>query len=144
MPICFLTRHNNNISTAQQDLMAEAILAMEMVTVEELPLVATSIVEGALQQASGTRIPIKCFGCSGLPKYDTNDAVDYRNTTPTRSTFGVTAPTKAIKKSGRISRSTSRNSEKRNKPDKERDSNKVSMEEEETTEADKVTEQVKQ
>jgi hypothetical protein len=72
MPICFLTRHNNNISTDQQDLMAEAILAMEMVTVEELPLVATSIVEGALQQASGTRIPIKCFGCSGLPKYDAN------------------------------------------------------------------------
>jgi flagellar basal body rod protein FlgB len=47
----------------------------------------------------------------------------------------VPAPTKAIKTSGRISRSTSRNSEKRNKPDEERDSNKVSMEEEETTAA---------
>jgi hypothetical protein len=72
MPIIFLTRHNATISNEQQDLMAEAILAMEMVTLDELPLVATSIVEGALQQASGTRISIKCFGCSGLPKYDAN------------------------------------------------------------------------
>jgi hypothetical protein len=72
LPIFFLTKHNTAISHEQQDLMAEAILSMEMVTVDELPLVATIIVEGALQQASGTRIPIKCFGCSGLPKYDAN------------------------------------------------------------------------
>ena len=73
IPICFMTKHNPTASTVQQTLMTEAILSMERALSPEelaLPLTATSIVEGALQQSSGTRIPIKCFGCSGLPRYD--------------------------------------------------------------------------
>jgi hypothetical protein len=50
--------------------MAEVIVAMGTVCIDASPLTATSIVEQALQQASGTKIPIKCFGCSNLPKYD--------------------------------------------------------------------------
>jgi hypothetical protein len=51
--------------------MAKAIIAMGMAAKEfSRPLMATSIIQEALCQASGTKIPIKCFGCSGLPKYD--------------------------------------------------------------------------
>jgi hypothetical protein len=46
--------------------MVEAIVAMT----EETPFTGASIVEEALQTASGTRIPIKCFGCSGLTNYN--------------------------------------------------------------------------
>jgi hypothetical protein len=52
MPIIFLTRHNATISNEQQDLMAKAILAMEMVMLNELPLVATSIAEIRCQFAT--------------------------------------------------------------------------------------------
>jgi hypothetical protein len=71
MPVCFMTKHNQDTSTAQETLMAEAIIAMGT-AVEEFsnPLTASSIVEEALRQASGTKIPIKCFRCSGLPKYN--------------------------------------------------------------------------
>ena len=64
-----MTRYNSNVTSVQQDLMTEMIVAMGTVTTEE-PLTATSIAEQALQQASGTKIPIKCFGCANLPKYD--------------------------------------------------------------------------
>ena len=53
-----MTCYNTNVTTLQQDLMAEMILAMDMVSTGE-PLMATSIVDQALQQASGTKIPIK-------------------------------------------------------------------------------------
>jgi hypothetical protein len=53
MHICFMTKHNNAISMAQQNLMAEAIIAMGTVTKEDIPLTAAIIVEEALQQASG-------------------------------------------------------------------------------------------
>jgi hypothetical protein len=42
--------------------MAEAIIAMGMATKEDIPLTSASIVEEALQQVSGTKIPIKCVG----------------------------------------------------------------------------------
>ena len=70
MPVSFLTRCNPSISDVHQDLMAEAIVAMGAVVEEARPMTAASIVEEALQQASGTKIPIKCFGCAGLPNYD--------------------------------------------------------------------------
>ncbi len=70
LPTTFIAKHNNNISTAQQDLMAEVIVAMGSVTTDPDPMTAMSIVEQALQQASGTKVPIKCFGCANLPKYD--------------------------------------------------------------------------
>lgn len=49
--------HNPTVSSAQENLMAEAIIAMEAVTVVdevEYSLVTMSTVEEALQQASGT------------------------------------------------------------------------------------------
>jgi hypothetical protein len=59
-----MAKHNNAVSMAQQNRMAEAIISMGTVTEEDIPLAAAGIVEEALQQASGTRIPIKCFGCA--------------------------------------------------------------------------------
>jgi hypothetical protein len=69
--LCDYIPHDDDVvSMAQQNIMAEAIIVMGTVTEEDLLLTAASIVEEALQQASGTRIPIKCFGCMGLPKYN--------------------------------------------------------------------------
>ena len=59
--------YNSNVTTIQQDLMAEVIVAMGAMGTEE-PFTATSIVKQVLQQASGPKIPIKCVGCSNLPK----------------------------------------------------------------------------
>ena len=75
MPTCFLAKHAPGISRDQQDIMAQAIIAMGTAAetlAEEVPFTGASIVEEALQQASGMRIPIKCFGCNGLPKYNEN------------------------------------------------------------------------
>lgn len=64
-----MTRYNANVTSIQQDLMAKMVAAMGAVSTKG-PLTATSIVEQTLQQASGTKIPIKCFGCANLPKYE--------------------------------------------------------------------------
>jgi hypothetical protein len=42
-------------------------------------LTAVSIVEQALQNASGLRVPIKCFGCDGIPEYENNCYHLWRN-----------------------------------------------------------------
>ena len=57
MPKAVMTHYNTNITPIQQDLMAEMIVDMGMVSIEE-PLMASSIVEQALQQASSTKISI--------------------------------------------------------------------------------------
>ena len=43
--------------------------AVDSIHQEDMPFTGARIAEEALQQASGTRIPIKCFGYDGLPKY---------------------------------------------------------------------------
>jgi hypothetical protein len=64
------------------ELMAQAIVAMGMASdslQEDMPFTGASIVEEALQQSSGMRIPIKCFGCDGIPKYTENAFHLWRN-----------------------------------------------------------------
>ena len=82
MPTCFLTKHTPGISRDQQDIMAQAIVAMGMAAetlADEIPFTGASIVEEALQKSSGMRIPIKCFGCNGLPKYNEHAFHLWRN-----------------------------------------------------------------
>ena len=71
IPTCFLTKYSPEISAEQEELMALAIMAMGTAVVsiqEDMPFTGASIAREALEQASGMRIPIKCFGCKGLPK----------------------------------------------------------------------------
>jgi hypothetical protein len=42
-------------------------------------LTAVSIVEEALQNASGMKVPMKCFGCDGIPEYNNNCYHLWRN-----------------------------------------------------------------
>ena len=68
----------------QQDMMTQAITTMDelvqdLVLGRQVPLTATSIVEQALQQASGVRSPMKCFGSDGIPEYDKNSYHMWRN-----------------------------------------------------------------
>jgi hypothetical protein len=70
IPTCFLAKHLPQISPEQEELMALATVAMGTAVdsmLEDMPFTGTSIAEEALQQASGTRIPTKCFGCDGPP-----------------------------------------------------------------------------
>lgn len=58
VPTCFLRTHNPEVSPRQEEIMAEAIVAMESAE----GLVLASIVEEALVNSSGMKVPIKCFG----------------------------------------------------------------------------------
>ena len=82
IPTCFLAKYSPQISPEQEELMALAIVAMGTAAdaiQEDMPFTGASVAEEALQQASGTRIPIKCFGCDGLPKYTDNAFHLWRN-----------------------------------------------------------------
>jgi hypothetical protein len=75
MPIAFVATHSPSCTQDQQDMMAHAITTMDDLARDTMgltPLTASSIVEQALQQASGVRAPMKCFGCDGIPEYDRN------------------------------------------------------------------------
>jgi hypothetical protein len=76
MPKTFMAKYNQGISGEQQDLMAQAIIAMglaiDCLAGDDTPFTGASIVEEALQKSSGVRIPIKCFGCDGIPKFTDN------------------------------------------------------------------------
>jgi hypothetical protein len=60
----------------QQHMMEQAIICMDDMCTT---LTATSIAEQALQQASGTKIPIKCFGCDGIKEYEKDSYHLWRN-----------------------------------------------------------------
>jgi hypothetical protein len=82
MPTCFLTKHAPGMSGEQQDLMAQAIKAMGMAAgtlAEDTPFTGASVVEEVLQNSSGMRVPIKCFGCDGSPKSAENAFHLWRN-----------------------------------------------------------------
>jgi hypothetical protein len=66
LPFAFICTANSNCTRTQQAMMAHAITSMD--TMAEA-LCAVSIVEEALQKASGMRAPVRCFGCDGLPEY---------------------------------------------------------------------------
>ena len=55
------------------------ILTEEQIQLDQKPMVATSIVEQALQQASGMKVPMKCFGCDGIREYDNGAYHLWRN-----------------------------------------------------------------
>jgi hypothetical protein len=70
LPTTLMAKCNSNLTTVQQDLMAEVIVAMGTACFDNKLLTAASIAEMALHQASGTRIPIKFFQCPNLPKHN--------------------------------------------------------------------------
>jgi hypothetical protein len=69
LPLAFLCTPTSACTQTQRDMMAHAISAMD--TMAE-SLCAVSIVEEALQKASGMRAPIRCFGCDGIPEFTSN------------------------------------------------------------------------
>jgi hypothetical protein len=82
MPIAFVATHSSACTKDQQDLMAHVITTMDDLACDTMgltPLTASSIVKQALQQASGVRAPMKCFGCDGIPEYDQNSFHMWRN-----------------------------------------------------------------
>jgi hypothetical protein len=82
IPTCFLTKHTPGMLGEQQDLMAQAITAMGMAArtlAEDTTFTGENVVEEALQQSSGMRVPIKCFGCDGSPKHAENAFHLWRN-----------------------------------------------------------------
>ena len=88
IPKTFVTRTNEEQQgpgtvTTQQILATMAdmteILMEEQEPPTQTPMVATSIVEQALQQASGMKVPMKCFGCNGIPEYDNGAYHLWRN-----------------------------------------------------------------
>ena len=88
IPKTFVTRTNEEQQgpgtvTTQQILATMAdmteILMEEQEPPTQTPMVATSIVEQALQQASGMKVPMKCFGCDGIPEYDNGAYHLWRN-----------------------------------------------------------------
>jgi hypothetical protein len=98
MPTSFLTKHTPGTLGEQQDLMAQAIIAMGMAAetlAEDVPFTGASVVEEVLQQSIGMRVPIKCFGCDESPKHAENAFHLWR-----------TCPNKADKSSGITSKRT--------------------------------------
>jgi hypothetical protein len=64
LPMAFIATGNPRCTKDQQDMMAEAVMAMY-----QTALTAVSVVEQALQRASGMREPAICFGCKGIAEY---------------------------------------------------------------------------
>jgi hypothetical protein len=74
LPMAFIATGNPKCTQIQQDLMKEAVLAMD-----QTALTAVSIVEQALQRASGMREPAVCFGCKGIAEYASDCHHYWRN-----------------------------------------------------------------
>jgi hypothetical protein len=76
LPYAFICSPTSNCTQDQQITLTAAILAMDEAC---QTLTAVSIVEEALQNASGMKAPMKCFGCDGIPEYSNNCFHLWRN-----------------------------------------------------------------
>jgi hypothetical protein len=76
LPYAFICSPATSCTQQQQETLSAAIIAMDEAC---QTLTAVSIVEEALQNASGMRAPMKCFGCDGLPEYQNNCYHMWRN-----------------------------------------------------------------
>jgi hypothetical protein len=76
LPFAFVAHTNPSCTIEQQHTMEKAIICMDDMCTT---LTATSIAEQALQQASGTKTPIKCFGCEGIQEYEKDSYHLWRN-----------------------------------------------------------------
>jgi hypothetical protein len=66
LPMAFVAVRESGCNLTQQEFMKEAIIAMD-----QTALTAVSIVEQALQKASGMQEPAICFGYKGIKEYPT-------------------------------------------------------------------------
>ena len=97
IPTCFLAKYSPQISPEQEEVMVLAIVAMGTAVdsiQEDMPFMGASVAEEALQQASGTRIPINSAW----------DVMDYPSTRRMLSTYGGIAQIKPTNQYGTTSR----------------------------------------
>jgi hypothetical protein len=74
LPMAFVAMRGSGCNPTQQDFMEEAIIAMD-----QTALMVVSIMEQALQKASGMREPAVCFGCKSIKEYANNCHHFWRN-----------------------------------------------------------------